>query len=213
MTTITDTDVQRTISTTRANFGLPELIPHLYRLLAEGKPVTVEHVANTGGWPVELVRTELERQPGTDWDDQGRLVGFGVSLRPTPHAFRFDGQTLYGFCATAVLELPIILGRPGAGESTCPTTGLRIRVELAPDRVIRVNPVGAVVSKVRPTEAVSDVRGEICNLGNFFASAEAATGWLKQYPDGQVVPVTDEFAISRCVMGELRWNAPLQQGA
>ena len=49
MTAITDTDVQRAISMTRANFRLPELIPRVYRLLAEGKPVTVEHVATTGG--------------------------------------------------------------------------------------------------------------------------------------------------------------------
>ena len=137
----------------------------------------------------------------------------GSRSRSVRHRIRSgsDGGTLYGFCATAVLELPIILGRSGVGE--CPTTGGGIRAELAPERVIRVHPVGAVVSNVRPTAAVSDVRGEICSLGNFFASAEAAAGWLKQHPEDQVVPVTDEFAISQRVVGELGWNAPLQQGA
>lgn len=208
MTTTTDVEVQRAISIIRTNFGLPDLIPTVYRLFAEGEPVSVERLASTGGWPVEDVRAELERQPGTDWDDQGRVVGFGVSVRPTPHAFSFDGGTVYGFCATAVLELPIILGRGGVGESTCPATGGRIRVDLTPDRVIQVDPAEAVVSRVRPTEAVADVRAEICDLGNFFSSPEAAADWLTHYPHGQVDPVTTEFAITRRVMSELGWAAP-----
>lgn len=173
MTTVTDIEVQRKVAVIRANFALPDLVPQLYRLLAGGEPVTVERLAATGGWPVEAVRAELDRQPGTDWDEQGRIVGFGVSLRPTPHAYRFDGGIVFGWCATAVLELPIILGRAGVGASTCPTSGRQIRVELTPDWVTHIDPPEAVVSKVSPTEAVTNVRAEICNLGSFFSSPEA----------------------------------------
>jgi alkylmercury lyase len=149
----------------------------------------------------------LDRHPDTDWDDHGRIVGFGVSIRPTPHAFSFDGGTIYGWCATAALELPIILGRAGVGTSTCPATGAPIRVELTPDRVVRVDPAEAVVSTVRPTEAVTDIRAEICNLGSFFNSPEAAADWLTNHPQGHVDPITTEFAITQRVMNQLGWTA------
>ena len=208
MTTTIDTQVQRMVSTTRANFALPDMIPVLDRLLAEGEPVSVTRLAAAGGWPVEQVHAQLERQPGTDWDDHGRIAGFAVSLRPTPHTFQFDGRILYGFCATAVLELPIILGRKGVAESTCPATGQQIHVELTPDRILQVDPSEAVVSKVRPAEAVTDVRAEICDLGNFFSSPAAAADWLKHHPDGQVASIADEFTVTQRAMRELGWTAP-----
>lgn len=165
----------------------------------------MERLATAGGWPVADVRAELERQPGSEWDEQGRLVGFGVTLRPTPHTFHMDGRTLYGYCATAILELPIILGRAGVGESRCAVTGRRIRVELTPEGVTSVDPPEAVVSKVRPAAAVTDIRAEICNLGNFFSSPEAAADWLAHNPQGTVDPVADEFEITRRAMTELGW--------
>lgn len=174
-------------------------------MLADGEPVTVERLATVGGWPVAEVRAELERQPGTEWDEHGRLVGFGITLRPTPHAFHMDGRTLYGYCATAILELPIILGRAGVGESRCATTGRPIRLDLTPDRVTSVDPKQAVVSKVRPADAVTDIRAEICNLGNFFSSPEAAADWLARNPHGRVDPVADEFEITLRAMSELGW--------
>jgi alkylmercury lyase len=157
---------------------------------------------------VEELRAELARHPGTDWDDDGRIVGFGLTLRPTPNKFTFDGRTVYGFCASDVLAFPVILGRPGVAESTCPVTGRHIRVEATPDRVIRVDPPEAVVSKVRPDHAVADVRTEVCALGSFFSSSEAAADWLAHYPQGKIVPITEDFEVTRQAMIELGWAAP-----
>jgi alkylmercury lyase len=201
-------DAQRLASLIRAQFGLPDLVLHLSRLLAAGAPVTVERAAAAGGWRVEELRAELARHPGIDWDDDGRIMGFGLTLRPTPHTFTFDGQTVYGFCATDVLAFPVVLGRPGVAESTCPVTGRHIRVEVTPDRVVRVDPPEAVVSKVRPDHAVADVRTEVCALGSFFSSSEAAADWLAHYPQGQVVPITEDFEVTRQAMIELGWAAP-----
>jgi alkylmercury lyase len=63
------------------------------------------------------------------------------------------------------------------------------------------------VSTVRPTEAVTDIRAEICNLGNFFNSPEAAADWLTNHPQGHVDPITTEFAITQRVMNQLGWTA------
>lgn len=202
-------DVQRLVDLIRAQFGLPDLIPHLTRLLAaSGEPVTVEQAAEAGGWTAQQVRTELARHPGVDWADDGRIAGFGMTLRPTPHRFTtVDGQTGYGFCASDALSYPVILGGPGRIESTCPSTGRPIRVEVTPDEVVSVDPDETVVSRLRPEAAVADVRAEICALGNFFASAATAADWQAHYPDTTLVPIRHDFDVTRRAAIALGWAA------
>ncbi|GAA2840263.1 organomercurial lyase [Nonomuraea rubra] len=48
---------------------------------------------------------------------------------------------------------------------------------------------------------------QLCNLGNFFASREAAAAWQAAHPDGEVVPVAEEFEVVRLAMIELGWTA------
>lgn len=205
MTTETD-QVRRLVDLIHDQFGLLDLPFHIGRLLAAGEPVSVAALAAAGGWTGGEVRDELARHPGTDWDDGGRIVGLGLTLRPTPHSFTFDGRTLYTFCASDALEASVMLGQPGVIDSTCPATGAPIRVELTPDRLLSVDPAGAVVSKVRPDRAVADLRAEICALGSFFSSREAASGWLKSNPQVAVVPVAEDFAVTKKVMTQLGWT-------
>ncbi|WP_219420236.1 organomercurial lyase [Pseudonocardia nigra] len=70
-----------------------------------------------------------------------------------------------------------------------------------------LDPPMAVVSRVRPDSAVADVRAEICALGNFFSSADAAADWQAHYPQGALVPITEDFAVNREAVIELRWAA------
>src|SRR5882757_2612395 len=190
-----------------ASWPLPDLIPRLARLLAGGEPVTVEQIAAAGGWTVEQVQVALARHPRVDYDPDGRIAGFGLTLHPTPHSFTFDAQTVYGFCASDALEFPVLLNRPGVAESTCPATGRRIRVEVTPTEVLTVDPPDAVVSTVRPTHAVTDIRA-YCDLGNFFSSPEAASDWLTHNPQGQITSVADDFEITRQSLIEVGWVAP-----
>ena len=178
--------------------------PHAYRLLAEGQPVTLERLAAAAAVPVQEVEAALHEQPGTDWDDQRRLVGFGLTLRTTPHRFSFDGRTVFAWCASDALMIPVITGRSGVVESPCPATGQLVTVELTPERVLSADPSGAVVSLVRP-ERIEDVRADVCVLGSFFASAQAAAEWLAAYPEGMVHSVEDDFRLHREVMGKIGW--------
>ncbi|OLS99350.1 hypothetical protein BJF90_39250 [Pseudonocardia sp. CNS-004] len=202
-------DAQRLVALIRAQFGLPDLIAHMTRLLAASSdPVTVDQAATAGGWTPEQVRAELARHPGVDWTEDGRIAGFGMTLHPTPHRFTTDdGQTGYGFCASDALSYPVILGHPSLIESTCPITAQPIRVEVTPDEIVSVDPPGAVVSRLRPEAAVADVRAEICALGNFFASAEAGAGWQTRHPDTTLVLITQDFQVTREAAIELGWAA------
>jgi alkylmercury lyase len=184
-----------------------ELAPHAARLLADGEPVALERLAAASGRAVEEVDAALGEQVSAERDDQGRLVGLGLTLRPTTHRFMIGGRTLFAWCASDALMFPVILGRPSVIESTCPRTGQAIRIELTPDTVERVNPPDAVMSVVRPI-GVTDVRSSVCQHGHFFSSPAAAIRWADEHPDGEVYAVRDAFRLDRDVIKQLGWDAP-----
>ena len=199
-------DVLRGVRTISQVAG-SELVPDLVRLLAAGQPVPVDRLAKATARPSSEVREELAKQPSVEWDDDGQIVGYGLTLRPTPHRFSFENKTLFGWCASDTLMFPLILDTEGVAESTCAATGRPIRVELYPHGVRRVDPPEAVVSEVRPQNGVVDVRAEVCGLGHFFSSREAASEWLAAHPEGQVNSVEEDFVLHRSVIEELGWSA------
>jgi alkylmercury lyase len=184
-----------------------DLAPHAIRLLAKGEPVDLERLATASGWRVEDIDAALDEQTSAERDEHGRLVGLALTLRPTSHRFTVDGRTLYAWCASDTLMFPAILGRPGTVDSTCPRTGQPIHVELTPERVERVDPAGAVVSAVRPTGTLADVRTQTCHHGHFFSSSAAAARWRNEHPDGYLLSVGEAFRLDRQVITQLGWDA------
>ncbi|EGD42763.1 MAG: organomercurial lyase MerB [Streptomyces sp.] len=157
------------------------LIP-LLRLLVDGDPVTLEQLAAAAGRPVDDVRTSLAAVPDTEYDDQGRIIGQGLTLRPTPHRFTMAGQELYTWCALDTLMFPALLGRMARVDSVSPTSGDPIRVTLDPAvGLTRVEPADAVVSLVNP-EQITSIRSSFCNQAHYFTSPEDAAGWLDEHP-------------------------------
>ncbi|MGH7775572.1 MAG: organomercurial lyase MerB [Candidatus Dormibacterales bacterium] len=182
-----------------------QLIPHLVRALAEGRPVRVEELAASANLPVGDVERLLRSQPGTEWDEAGLLVGFGLTTRPTAHRFQVDATALYTWCATDTLLFTVILGQPSIIDSTCPATGQSIQIELDPHAVISVRPEEAVVSQRHHGELLSDVRSQVCDQGHFFASPTAASTWSAEYPEGEVLRVAEAFGHCRQACQELGW--------
>jgi alkylmercury lyase len=76
---------------------------------------------------------------------------------------------------------------------------------VTPERVVRTDPPTTVVSLVRPDQ-VDDVRAEVCALGSFWPSREAATGWLAAYSQGMLHTVAEEFDLNREVMKVAGWD-------
>jgi alkylmercury lyase len=199
--------VERSADVIRRIEGL-ELAPHAMRLLAEGEPVTLDQLAAAAGRPLADVETALGEQTSAEFDDAGRLVGLGLTLRPTPQRFLIGDRTLFAWCASDALTLPAILGRPAVVEASCGLTGQPIRLELTPDTVEGVDPPGAVVSAVRPTGRLADVRSAVCQHGRFFASPQAATRWVADHPNGEIRPVEEAFALDLEVVKRIGWQAP-----
>ncbi|HEX2286444.1 MAG TPA: organomercurial lyase, partial [Mycobacterium sp.] len=156
------------------------------RLLARGGPVTVDEL---GVDAAELAGAPAGKD--IEYDDQQRIVGWGLTLVPTPHRFIVDGRLLYTWCAADTLLFPAIIGRRAHVESVCPTTDTEIRLTVDPDTgVADLTPAAAVIS-LPPSSGwdASRIRNDCCNPGRFFANAKAAADWRARYPTGTVLPV------------------------
>lgn len=178
------------------------LWPVLLRLLARGGPVTTEALTEATGKPVEEVRTGLAALPDTEYDEAGRVVGHGITLRPTPHSFEVDGRRLYTWCALDTLIFPAVLDRPAWIASPCPSTGTLVQVEVDPHEIITVEPAAAVVSIVTP-DGCTSVRVAFCSQVHYFASPAAAEAWLQEHPGATVLPVREAFDLGHRLMGSL----------
>ena len=187
-----DAAFQATASAT----DLRALTQPLLKLLTAGQPVSAEQLAATTGTPVKQIADSLPGLPSIELDEQGRVVGMGITLNPTPHHFEVDGTNLFTWCALDTLIFPALIGRTAHVSSPCHATGEPIRLTVNPDGVSDVTPSTAVVSIVTPDD-VSAIRTSFCNEVHFFASPGAADTWLAAHPGATVLPITDAFTLGQ----------------
>lgn len=180
----------------------PALWLPLLHLLAQGEPVAIGDLAAVTGRTEPEIRAGLAAVPDTEYDEDGRIIGQGLSLRPTPHRLELAGEQLYTWCALDTLVFPTLLGTTARIGSTCHATGVPIRLSVGAAGVTGVDPVTAVVSLVSP-EDMSSVRSAFCNQVHFFASAEAGQPWLDAHPGGFMVPVAEAHRIGEAMAGSL----------
>ena len=70
--------------------------------------------------------------------------------------------------------------------------------------VTALSPTTAVISIPGSQEMdITRIRAATCNPGRYFATAEAAEGWLAQHPDGTVLPVADAYSQLRPISSRL----------
>jgi alkylmercury lyase len=167
--------------------------------LGGGEPVDPGRTAARAGRPTCEALDFLRGSPA-QWDDRGRLVGFGLTLRQTRHRVTTEART---WCAPDALAFPVPLGAPAVIESPCFVSGEPIRIEVATDGVCAVEPPGAVVSTLPAQVGAVELRERLCHQQHFFASNETAQAWRWAREDVLVVPVADAFDPLRRLM--LRW--------
>src|SRR5215217_9365702 len=125
-----------------------EIVPPTVDLLARGKPASPEEIAAISAKSPEEVQTALDRFPSAEWDEQGRVVGLGLTLQLTPHRLEVEGRTLFAWCALDALLFPALLGRPASIESPCRGTGEPVHIEVTPAGIETVEATTAVVYTV-----------------------------------------------------------------
>ncbi|MDP8904095.1 MAG: organomercurial lyase MerB [Chloroflexota bacterium] len=171
-------------------------------LLAGGRPVEPAEVAAVSGVPLDQVDAALATMADVEWDDEGRIVGMGLTQRPTQHRMRIGDKTLYAWCAMDTLAFAAILDRRLTIESADHASGEPIRIEVDGRRVLRAEPASAVVSWWVKASG-EGVRDKLCNHGHFFTSRESAAGWLADRPGGHVLSLDEAFAAGRRMASEV----------
>jgi alkylmercury lyase len=174
-----------------------QLFLPLWRLLTEGKPVEPVRLALVAHRSLEELQALLQSSE-VEVDQQGRFVGFSLSLVPTPHQFHLGEQTFYTWCALDTLALPALLGRTAHVVSTCPATGTPIRLTVTPTHIERLEPASAVVSSRNPvTEDFCHARANSCVEGHFFVSREVASAWPSLHPQANLFSVEEAAQLGR----------------
>lgn len=182
----------------------------LMKLLAQGDAVEVSTLAATVGRSETDVQQALAAVPDIEYE-YGRIVGQGLTLRPTPHRFEINGEQLYTWCALDTLIFPTLLEASARVESVSPQSGDTIKVTVTPAGVQSVSPPTAVVSLVNPDDMTS-IRSAFCNQVHYFTSPEDAQTWLENHPGGEVMPVTEAYALgtemARTMIGNAAEDTP-----
>jgi alkylmercury lyase len=181
----------------------------LFRLLAEGEPVEPSRLAAHVGLERSDVIDRLARWHGVHTDDEARIVALqGLSVVEAPHRLRVDGRTLYAWCAWDTLFLPELIGRPAEIESTCPTTGETISLQVGPEGPTDVSPPDTVLSFLLPGSGFGDdTIASFCAFIHFFASAEAAEEWTAEWPGTFLISLEEGCDIGRRT-NAAQWGSP-----
>jgi hypothetical protein len=136
-------------------------------------------LASTLGPSIVETRGLLERETIKSLvyaDDQGRVRGFGgLAATAMHHRFEVDGRALSTWCAWDSLFIPEILGRPARASSIDPESGEIIRLVITSERIESVEPIGTLMSFIRPDAHVfgtsaANVIAKFCHFIFFFAS-------------------------------------------
>jgi alkylmercury lyase len=176
--------------------GFGELFVMLLREIAKGKPVAPARLALALGWPAARMAAALKQAVSTEWDDDGNVVGYGLTLRETAHAFEVDDRRLYTWCAFDTLFFPALIDRPAHVVSRCAATGVPVALTVTPDEKRDVEPAGAAVSLILPQDT-PDIRAAFCCHVHFFASAAAAHDWPSKHAGVDIVNIHDAFGVGR----------------
>jgi alkylmercury lyase len=184
----------------------------LYRLLAEGEPVSGERLAERTGRPLSEVADWL-RGPRTVLDERGEVVAFqGLSLRSREHVLELDGRTLYAWCAADTLLITDLLDGPVRVRSTDPITGKNLSLSVEDGRVRAVEPSTAVLSMVRPADGIvgEDVVPVGCGPINFFGSEESGRAFTERAEGTFLLTIEDGLELGRLINREL-FGAALEE--
>lgn len=197
-----DGDFERAWQETLARFRLPlAMTTALLKLTGMGeRPVSVEYLAQAIGRSPQETVALVQQWARVRIAD--RFITFDPQASPFSR-YRVEVATRVldvGGCAPDLFWAVLAAGLPIRAQSICPATGAAIQVDLSPEGVQRVEPPGTVVTMLNPRASVlgemdngENADATVCSQQSFFASAEAAAGWLASHPGGRIFPVAAFF--------------------
>jgi len=158
------------------------LLREVFPLLAEGRPVPVERIADRTGAPSTIVEEALVHgRAGRD--GAGRVVELsGLTLSPTLHRVDVGGVALYSCCALLAHLTPLLLARAVRLESVDPRGRGLIRMILTPAGVAGTAPRDAVGTFVttEPESVAACVGANFCSHVHHFTNRDTAATYVAE---------------------------------
>lgn len=117
-----------------------------FRSILGGEPASAQNLSSRTSLPLEDVAHTLESLVAKGMAvlaPSGEVVASGgLSLVPTPHRLRIQGQHLYTWCAEDAVGIPAALGADAEVSSACCGCGEPIHIELKAGHLGRSTPPG-----------------------------------------------------------------------
>lgn len=153
-----------------------QILRFVFRLLAEGKPVTAARIAGVVGAAPGAVEKALElARAGRDANEQVVELS-GLTLNPTMHRLQIGDKVLFGCCALLAQLAALLVKETVRIDSVDPVSRRVVRLDVGPQGVGGIDPPEAMASFV-VTDAASiaqDVGSAFCRHVNYFVSYDAA---------------------------------------
>ncbi|WP_338250740.1 organomercurial lyase [Dictyobacter halimunensis] len=132
---------------------------HIMRAMVEtGQPLSLMHLAERSQMSQEKLAAHLARVSDAEFDEQGDIVGWGITLLPTQHQFVLSELLLFTWCAFDTVLFPPLLQVEAHVQSECSATSQPITFVATPEGIADLLPVTSVLSLILPTERCECVR-------------------------------------------------------
>jgi alkylmercury lyase len=179
--------------------------------VSRGKPLSKGALSTS----LQISQNELEHRLthvlDTEFDHEGNIVGWGVTLMPTRHRFQLDGKPLFTWCAFDTVLFPPSLGQTAQVSSTCPSTELPITFVATSEGVVKdLVPAHSVMSLLIPANSQDCVRAIFCEHSLFFSSEQAASSYLASHPEAVLLSIEEAASVGKRVAASrfVRKNDP-----
>ncbi|HCT76651.1 MAG TPA: hypothetical protein DGG94_20980 [Micromonosporaceae bacterium] len=188
------------------NFGpdRTRLVLRMMHLLAQGRPVTptrATQLIRELGADSEQAHQLL--QAWTERNDDGDIVGLGISLNKTAHQITIGDTVAYAWCAMDTLFFPIVLDRPIMVESTAPGTHEIVRLKAGPDGVTNLRPAESVITwPLRGNDQAdmstkTGIWASFCHHSFLFPTRGQAQQWATGRHDIEILSLPEGFTVAR----------------
>lgn len=194
--------------------GRAAMMTRMLGLLADGRPVARSAaeatLADTGvddGRIAEFLGTWTQR------DDDGAVIGLGLTQLPTGHQISLDGAPpMWAWCALDTLLFTQLLERSSTVKSIAPGASSPIELTLDPRAVRAADPAEAVITlPIRTNEEVDVSSPEaiwrtFCHHSFFFGSRADAETWAAGRDDIAILTLAEGFDVATEMADAVRRN-------
>jgi alkylmercury lyase len=172
----------------------------LYHLLAKGKPVSTDLIAEATRVPMAVINQLLDSWYGVRRDLAGRVTGYwGLTITPTKHQLKIGDRTLFTWCAWDTLFLPQVLDAAVVVESECPVSGNPVCLEINSSGYREQAGAPIFISFVLPDQAEveADVINSFCCHVNFLLGYVAADRWISRNPGAFLLTIKEAWRLGQ----------------